>query len=487
MIRKLCTLACVLSIVANLSGSTARAQAPKPPLPAAGDVIYVPLPPRFVAGPMVSQAKWSPDGRYVLAVAEDIDLRVFPLPIGEPPHPVSAAIWNASTRRVTTVWSDNSLGAQIEQVEWLSGASISFIIARWTDETGSTAKGLWRIDARRAAAVKIEGFTQSEVLFVSPSQPCAFLIGRDSEGSYLKPLAATGSIGLAVHPQAGTFATGEWTQDGRSLILLERAIPLEDVAPTEQKTSWRLCDARTGAITTLNAAPKPYIAPVRKYAFKVGTTPVSMPASASAPMVRGMLTDWGAHHNVLMPTSASAPMVPWGSKEINMAWLEQGAKPSVERLLIAAQADRTEISPAGDAILYVNSEGAFIVGLLKAPKALVEQSRTAAQRTQVLNNGKQLALAVIMWAKDNDENLPPAGSGMPALLEAYARDKAIFDPIDGQAGGFVYTLNGGLLSGVLNPAGTMMGYVPGPGGFAVAYADGHVQWSSTLPSPPPEK
>jgi prepilin-type processing-associated H-X9-DG protein len=42
--------------------------------------------------------------------------------------------------------------------------------------------------------------------------------------------------------------------------------------------------------------------------------------------------------------------------------------------------------------------------------------------------------------------------------------------------GFVYTFKGGKLSDVDKPAETVLGYIEGPGGRAVAYLDGHVKW-----------
>jgi prepilin-type processing-associated H-X9-DG protein len=41
---------------------------------------------------------------------------------------------------------------------------------------------------------------------------------------------------------------------------------------------------------------------------------------------------------------------------------------------------------------------------------------------------------------------------------------------------FVYTFWGGNLAEIKEPSKEVMGYVPGPGGRAVTYLDGHVKW-----------
>jgi hypothetical protein len=318
---------------------------------------------------------------------------------------------------------------------------------------------MWRIDARRSGGTKVEGFSQEDRLLVSPNQPYAFLQGSNRDGKYLKPVAATGSIGLPIRIPASMVATGDWSADGRSLLLVPTRSAPTGSAPDEPKPSWMLCDGRSGAITNLDKRPTAYETPTRKYAFKIVTVPT--PGGASKDSIQ----------------------VPWGNEQVQMALLEQGVNPKTERFLIAASADRTEVSPAGDAILYVNSEGAFVVGLLRTPKSVVEQARTAAERTKLLNNGKQIALAMIMWGQDHDDTLPGQGGDLKGTLTPYVRNDSIFGGADG--GAFVYSLNGGSFSGIKDPANTMMGYIAGPGGYAVVYADGHVKWSAELPTNPP--
>lgn len=441
---------------------SAKAQPAPPPVashtaapPAAAGDFFIPLPARFVAGPLVFEAKWSPDGRYVSGIANDIDLRSFPIE-GEPPHTVSLVVWSASTHKSVTVWSDSSAGGQIEQNEWVPGTAVIFVVARWTDESGSTHQGLWRIDARRSGGTKIDGFAEGERLLVSPNQPYAFLQGSDRDGSYLKLLASNGSMGAPVRVPARMIVPGDWSADGRALLLAPPPVARSGSTPEEPKLSWMQCDGRSGALSNLDKQPRVYEPPARNLAFRITTTAV--PAVSPSSSVK----------------------FPWTSDQLQTAWLEQGTKTDEERFLIAADASRTEVSPAGDGILYVNSEGAFVVSLLRASKQVVEQARAAAQRTQLLNNGKQIALAVMMWSQDHDDNLPGSDGDLKSTLKPYVRSESIFGGADG--GAFIYSLNGGAMKDIKDPASTMMGYITGPGGYAVVYADGHVQWSKQLPN-----
>ncbi|HEY3414768.1 MAG TPA: hypothetical protein VGM51_17145 [Armatimonadota bacterium] len=456
------SLFAVVPFVGAVWGQQPSTEAPAPPViikaapkPAADD-FYLPLPPRFVAGPMVSDVSWSPDGHYVAAIAEDLEISSLPIGGAEPARTLSLTIWNASTHRSAVVWSTTDVRAAIQKVSWFTGSPVAFVSARLAAAVGSDDVGLWRVDARRMSARRIEGVGEGEFAFVSPNQPYAFLVSAIGKTAAVRPLAANGLIGSPVAmSQPATYPTG-WTQDGRALAFP----PLLRAAKGTATPTWQVVDGRSGTVSLTDKAPALYAAPARVYPYRVNLEPVKL-------------------------TGASAMKTPWDESEAAQAWLEQGVKPAVERMLIAADARRLEISPRGDAIVYVNGEGAFVVGLLRMPKAVMENARTAAQRTQILSNGKQIALGVIMWSQDHGDNLPAAGGSLKETLGPYLKNDAVFEPVGGAGNTFVYTLNGGSLNDIKDPANTMLGYIPAPGGYGVDYADGHVQWQTELPKPPP--
>ena len=154
---------------------------------------------------------------------------------------------------------------------------------------------------------------------------------------------------------------------------------------------------------------------------------------------------------------------------IESLWLEATAKTEAPRAMVAADADAAELSPRGDALYFVSHGSAFVQPLVRIPKAAYVAMRDAARRAVVISNAKQLGLGLMQFAQENDEVLPAAGEPLQQLL-------ARFLPGDGLFEGFVYAFPGGKLADVREPAGTLLGYIPGPGGRANLFVDGHVVW-----------
>jgi len=78
-----------------------------------------------------------------------------------------------------------------------------------------------------------------------------------------------------------------------------------------------------------------------------------------------------------------------------------------------------------------------------------------------------------MFAQDNDEVLP-SPDGIQEKLMPYLQNTALFSS-------FTYTYAGGAMSDIVSPSETILGYVAGPGGHAVLYADGHAKWQNDHP------
>jgi hypothetical protein len=127
------------------------------------------------------------------------------------------------------------------------------------------------------------------------------------------------------------------------------------------------------------------------------------------------------------------------------------------------------LSPAGDAVFYVDDGGGWVVPLLRVPRQAFEQARLAARRATVLSNGKQLGLALLMYSQDYDDTLPGAERSVGDLVMPYMKNNDLLE-------GFVYTFAGGKLSDITEPSKMVIGYVLGPGGRANIRADGSVAW-----------
>lgn len=136
--------------------------------------------------------------------------------------------------------------------------------------------------------------------------------------------------------------------------------------------------------------------------------------------------------------------------------------------LVAAEGETGQFSPSGDAVLFTVQGVAMVRPLSKVPYALYVQAREAAERTRLLSNAKQVGTALLILAADYDDMLP-GSDGWQDRVYPYIKNRELM-------AGFVYTFRGGLLTDVQEPHKTELGYIPGPGGRAVVYADGHGKW-----------
>lgn len=91
------------------------------------------------------------------------------------------------------------------------------------------------------------------------------------------------------------------------------------------------------------------------------------------------------------------------------------------------------------------------------------------EREEAIMAAKQVGLALIMLSVDYEDKLPSNSADWQKMASPYLKNK---DAI----GRFVYQFRGGDATAVKEPAKEVMGYVPGPGGRAVTYMDGHVKW-----------
>jgi len=75
----------------------------------------------------------------------------------------------------------------------------------------------------------------------------------------------------------------------------------------------------------------------------------------------------------------------------------------------------------------------------------------------------------MMYAQDYDEVLP-SGDGLQDTILPYLKMADILK-------GFQFTYNGpSELGKIEKPNETVLGFISGPGGRAVLYADGHARW-----------
>jgi len=209
--------------------------------------------------------------------------------------------------------------------------------------------------------------------------------------------------------------------------------------------------------------------------------PASWPgggAAKASERIAGLPVRLRTHGASLRPgADAAGP----GEDRIRAVYLERGEKatggPKDARALVAADADAVTLTPDGGAALYRTRDGALYAAPIEKQGAEAFLSaRRESWKAQTVSNAKQAGLAILMYTQDYDETFPPAGD-ITGIVNPYVKMPEVFqNPETGQAG-FTYVHPGAAtISGVKSVQTTVLGYLAGPGGRAVIYVDGHVEW-----------
>ena len=117
-----------------------------------------------------------------------------------------------------------------------------------------------------------------------------------------------------------------------------------------------------------------------------------------------------------------------------------------------------------------DAPGCIVIRPIRAiPKAKVEEALNVTPKDEAVNVARQFALAILLFADDNDGRLPEAATFADVIMP-YLRQEGLLSQFN-----FVYD---GVrkMEDIKDPASTILGYVSAPGGRAIAYADGHVKW-----------
>ncbi|MBI3721736.1 MAG: hypothetical protein HY248_04210, partial [Fimbriimonas ginsengisoli] len=139
------------------------------------------------------------------------------------------------------------------------------------------------------------------------------------------------------------------------------------------------------------------------------------------------------------------------------------------------------LAPDGGAAVYVSQGAAWVMPFLRVSREQFLEARRAALRSVAISNAKQIGLAIMMYIQDYDETYPPAGATINDRLSPYLKNKESFNTPGTDTPGFVYLSDVSPQSSINEPATTTIGYLLGPGGRALIYADGHVVWQEDKP------
>jgi hypothetical protein len=221
----------------------------------------------------------------------------------------------------------------------------------------------------------------------------------------------------------------DWTMDGQSFFW-------KQVNRKKKTTSYYTLNG-DGKIIKLDTPPVPYAEPVKP----VDIEPIEVSFAAGDQAKYGRVSGLFIH--------------------------SYGRKRSRD-VLVAAGGKNATVAPTGDAISFEVDHQIKVARILKTTPDLLAQVKDAL-RKRAMSDAKQAGLALIIYAADFDDQLPLGSMGMDVIMP-YIKNQEILDA-------FNYNPPSSLnMTQIGSPATTPLGFVDGPDGIAVVYADGHAAW-----------
>lgn len=384
---------------------------------------YIPAPPRHVAGPFVEDFWWHDTQPMLLAI--QVSLPRVPSSGGAPPARKLVAWAGAASRPLLDVAPEMAL----TDCESFPGApAMAALIG-----DGETTR-LFRVSPD--AATQIASFRRDvPVTMVSgPGDRLSTLTGRTDDSTLT-----------------------QWNSNGRAVVTTR----LGPAASAILRTT----DAEVHVVMGTTSPRRTWVVAVDR----------SGNARDLGPLQRGEVLSSEAQAWPLEDGPAAATM---GARtaEARALWLFPGglranapAGDDSRPALIALDASRGRTHRTNKWVAYLREGSLYMREILEMPEAQFAAMRDEVERRDALQRGKQAALALLMYANENDDVMPGPNDDVVKLMDPYIKNAAA-------VAGFVYTFRGGTITGVEKPAETEIGYVQGPGGRAIVYLDGHVVW-----------
>ncbi|AIE87280.1 hypothetical protein OP10G_3912 [Fimbriimonas ginsengisoli Gsoil 348] len=424
------------------------------------------LAPRVASGAYSESIKWSSDGAYLMINQLDmgsVESILKSMASGTPPSAEvepqrQIVFFSTKGYKTKSVVPITGAGIKIQTLEWLPNSSqaiVQYMMPRLRED-GTVEDMDDVVSLISAGDGKVRPLAKSEPntslsVEISPNTS-RFAITRTklvvpTPGSGEHPAMRSeiqfGSSDGSLSPflkLPHSYSEFRWGADGAPYVCI-REISKKHAGVD---TTWFRIDGRTGATTPATepawpSAPAAKVVNALSFEFKM---PVPKKVDGDVPNIRAV---------VIVPAEGKGEHMAFASSD------------GVQGL----------VSPAGDAVAYIHHGVALVRPLIHVSKDAYLQALAAAKRVELLSNAKQAGLALIMFGADNDDKLPGVGDNFLDKINPYVKNPSLLN-------GFVFSLAGADLSKVDNPASTELGYIPGPGGRAVVYADGHAKW---IPNP----
>lgn len=438
--------------------SVACAQGQGPSMVASKSTPRILLAPELVCGPIVEDAWWSPAGTKIVFARMEFtspQLELFNRMIETREQPknafkTSVSVFDLKTRKTFVLGTGERRPVNIEDLNWRSDDSSVYWIEYPRSEQGQPDDGAPKavgFDFATGSRIQFEPtIGRPEFFMASPNGANVLLgvsTGDEEDSKEHLFLVHKGPRPAIRRLELGEYGvTSMWSRDGQQVAIVR----FEAQANGRRRAIYSAYDLASGKLSEWNRPDEDEIPEA--------------------------ILEQQETKNLVLKES------PVGPPEAGLALVTLGAKDAPEDagfcIVEAGQRGRARIASNESHVLFIDSNTLFVRPLVAAPPEMLNQAKRAADQTTLVSNAKQCALGILLYANDYDDTLPPPGDFQKSV-EPYIKNNAIMD-------GFVYTYNGPRnMADIKNPAETVLGYIEGPGGRAVAYADGHVKWIPNNP------
>jgi hypothetical protein len=412
--------------------------------------------------------------------------------------------WDLRTRMPKTLLRETvspDSRSSIEEIQWLPKTRIALITIR-RSEAGNLAdtRIVMRVDTTGGTVRRVANLGEEGRVEVSWNQPIAYITTNAVSGTGGEPdtpaslqVYTPQGLGRVIRLEKGLEAL-QWIGDGKSLYIPETFVRTSEGKRT-RIYELTLINLQTGEVTHPEKLPtvqdnetvplwwaqwsvRPVTAPVTVLGptgqSQAATALWLQPAADAKNALDGSMVQTPAAQNTVKNEAVPVPPMP-------TKWTAH-----TDALLIATDVELKGSLGKEDvaAILFTRDGTLCASPIFRLPRTDFEQGVLAVQRQTTLMNAKQVGLGIMMYIQDYDENYPMPSKNVARLIDPYVTDKSLFNNVATGDPGFVYTHKGStLLTEMTSPATTQLGYITGPGGKAIIWADGHVTWQDDPPSP----
>lgn len=405
--------------------------------------VYFVGPPNSLLGTMVATAKWSPTGRHLLAQQGSLPrsaeaLRDLLFPTAPVKVSISVRVMDAHTGEERSVYQYSSGDQFVSNMAWSPDGAMAFLVVNSASAGGRNVQIL-RVQAESGETSPFAPWGNKKLwradFHESPDGRATILVAQFS--SEMSDIDSTHAYTVS------------------SQGLQEIQIPKSDVGIPE--LVWQ-SDGQPVMRTWVHALQEGTVRQVWSLLSRRGEAPVEV----SEPKVSSVEPQIFAH----LAQDSVGTDEQEDTRSIQAGWLK--AQSAEKEVLVAANASWVALSPSVEHVAYIAEGALFVRPILRMDLAVYQKLQSEEARALAMNNAKQVGIAAMIFATDNEDRIPSARDFMD-LLAPYLKDPEAMK-------NFVWTHPGGDISQMDNPAAVELGYIALPGGRCVLYGDGHIKW-----------